>query len=203
MLLAEAECGAAGVPAAAQPAPVHHNPVAADAETRDKQATAVLHDRAPQEHRLTHEQFAEDSNALGLNGEPVLQVQAGGESVALLQVLVDGVADDGATLLVIVEPLLNLRLQVVFGGTRALQLAVLQLLEPVGVVRFDGAVHLDNEVQGEFGNGLGLRLLDERELVGEEPLGSPDTPEFVEHGLNADVFYIHIELRHGKPLSDC
>ena len=109
VLLAEAECGVVGVPVEDQPVPDQHDLVAVLEEIRDMEAAAAaLHDRAPQEHRLAREQLAEDSDALGLNGEPILQVQAGGEVVAFLQVLVDGVADDGATLLVVVEPLVNL-----------------------------------------------------------------------------------------------
>ena len=101
-------------------------------ETRDMQvAAAVPHDRAPQEHHLALEQLAEHGDTLLLNGEPILQVQAVGEVVAFLQVLVDGVADDTPTLLVVVEPLLNLR-EVVFIGSREFQIGVHQLLHPDG-----------------------------------------------------------------------
>jgi len=156
VLLAEAECGVAGVPVAVQPVPKQPNLVAAIVEKRDKQvAAAVLHDRTPQEHRLAREQLAEHGDTLLLNGEPILQVQAGGESVAFLQVLVDGVALHRATLLVVVEPLFNPLKQVVFSGSREFQLGVHHLLHPVGIARFDGAVHADEEVQHGFGRGLG------------------------------------------------
>ena len=171
-LLAEAECGEAGVPVAVQPEPNQPNLVAVVVEIRDKQvAVAVLHDRAPQEHRLAREQLAEHGDTLLLNGEPILQVQAGGEVVALLQVLVDGVADDGPTLLVIVEPLVNL-CEVVFSGSREFQLGMLQLLEPVGVGRLDGPVHANEEVQHGFGREFEFRLWNEDQLASQELGGS-------------------------------
>src|SRR3990167_10486132 len=82
VLLAETQSGVAGVPAVAQPVPVHHDLVAVLVEIRDKQvAAAVPHDRTPQEDRLATEELAEDRDALGLDGEPVLQVEARRESV--------------------------------------------------------------------------------------------------------------------------
>ena len=74
-----------GVPVEVQPAPAHHDLATVPVEIRDNEAAAgVLHDRTPQEHRLAREQLAEYSDALGLNGEPILQVQAVGEVVAFL-----------------------------------------------------------------------------------------------------------------------
>jgi len=185
VLLAETQSGVAGVPAVAQPVPVHHDLVAVLVEIRDKQvAAAVPHDRTPQEDRLATEELAEDRDALGLDGEPVLQVEARRESVVLLQVRVDGVALHRPTLLLVVEPLLNPCLQVVFSGTRALQLGVLQLLEPVGVGRLDGPVHADEEVKHGFGWGLGLRLWNEGQLVSQELGGSLKPSQFVEDGFH-------------------
>ena len=132
-LLAEAESGDIGAEVVAQPGPEHHDPVAVLAEKRDIQAAvAELHDRAPEKHCLAREQLAEHGDALGLNGEPILQVQAGGESVAFLQVLVDGLAQHEATLLVFMEPLVNARLEVVFGRTRPLQLGCSNFLNQLG-----------------------------------------------------------------------
>lgn len=153
-------------------------------------AVVILHDRAPQEHCLAREQLAEHGDTLLLNGEPILQVQAGGESVVILQVLVDDFADGGPTLLVVVEPLLNLVLQVLFSGTRKFQLGVRQLLEPVGVARFDGAIHTDDEVQ----HGLGLLCLHQNELACEKPLSPTDTTNLVEDRFHANIFNMDVIL---------
>lgn len=193
ILLAEAESRVVGAPAAAQPVPVHHNLTAAPAEIRDTQvAVADLHDRSPQEDCLAGKQLAEHGDTLLLNGEPILQVEARREDVVVLEVLVDGVAHHGTTILVVVEPLLNSRLQIVFSGTRALQLGMLQLLEPVGVGRLHRPVHADGEVQWWFGDRLGPRCLNQQEFICEEPLGSADTSEFVEHSFYTDIFQIQV-----------
>ncbi len=151
----ETESRIAGEPVAVSPVPVQDNLAFELDQVRHAQAAIrAPYDRAPKEHRFTREQLAEDSDALGLDSEPILQVQTGGECVAFLQVLVDGVADDRPALLVVVKPLVNLR-EVVLSGSREFKLGVHHLVHPVGVGQLDRAVHPDDEVQHGFRQQLG------------------------------------------------
>lgn len=154
VLLAEAESGAVGVPAEAQPEPVQHHLVAELAEVRDAEAAAdaAPHDALPAEHRLPSVELAEDRDAHLLDGQQVAETELVVERVVALERLVDDVALDH-TELVGMEPLLDARLEVVLGGSRAFQLGVHHLVQPARVAGLGRTVHANREVQHGLGGG--------------------------------------------------
>jgi len=152
-LLAEAEGGAVDKPAVVQPVPSQHHPAGALVEIRHVEVAVVTapHDALPTEHGLALEKGTEDRDAPRLNGEKIGKTELVGERVVLLEMLVDGVAADDTRLLVVVEPLLHARLEVVLGRSRALQLGVQNLAQPRRVDDPDRTVHTDREVQRDLG----------------------------------------------------
>ncbi|MEK7581811.1 MAG: hypothetical protein AAB488_00555 [Patescibacteria group bacterium] len=78
VLLAETKRGEEGKPVVVRLEPAHQDIV-----------IVVLHDRPPKENLLEPEQFAEHGDALGLNDEPVLQVESRHEGVVIFGAVVD------------------------------------------------------------------------------------------------------------------
>lgn len=147
----------AEVPVVVQKVPEQHDFATVLEEIRDTQVIfVILRDRTPQEDRITLEEFLEDRDALLLDSETVLQVETRPESLRVYEVLVNDLARNQAVLLVIVEPLLHLRLQVICGESREFQLRVLHLLHPEGIPRSDKPINDDVEFRPGFVNDRGL-----------------------------------------------
>lgn len=163
-LLDETECRVVGGPAVAQPEPAHPNLAKANGQEWHSHSSvlalkdvAAFNDRTPQIHRIFPEQLAEHGDALLLNRDTVLQVEAGGESsTALTQRVVDGISGDSGTDLAAVTPLVDLVMQVVLNGPAEFQSGVHYLLHPRWIARLDRSVHSDHEVELGFGQRVGI-----------------------------------------------
>ena len=97
----------------------------------------------------------------------------------------DGVADYDAVLLVVVKPLLNRRLQVVFSGSRALQLGCSNFLNQ-SVSRLDRPVHADEEVSRVRAAARTSALRSGRARR-RETAWLQLAPELVKHRFDADI----------------
>lgn len=102
-LLCETQSRARGEPVGDKPAPEQDHPLAVLAETRDTEAaTVAANDRLPAENILILEVSPEVGDALLLDFLQIAESETAFQHLVFLQVVVDRVPGDDASLLVIV-----------------------------------------------------------------------------------------------------